>query len=145
MGHWQPSQPLPTPQVTGRFYGWLLSAPSCFFQNGRSQNQDLSPSLTAPVTRASWGGPPAETFGHQRSPGLGQDFKRPFSHCSGSICVPSLVMTALVPWPRPAPTQPASPSLSAEDLSSFTVKACGVSESCNSTTDDLEDLPATKA
>ena len=145
MGHWQPSQPLPTSQVTGRFYGCLPLAPSCFFQSGLSENQDLSPSPTAPVTRASWCGPPAETFGHQCWPGLGQDFKCPFSPCSGSICAPSLVMTALVPWPSPAPTQPASPSPSAEDLSSFTVKACGVSESCSSTTDDLEDLPATKA
>lgn len=115
--------------------GWTLVEPRPF----------APLSLRAPVTRDSRCYPPAKTFGHQCQPGLVPDFKCPFSHCSSSNCIPSLVMTALVPWPRPAPTQPTSPSPSVEDLSSFTVKACGVCESFGNTTDDLEDLPATKA
>lgn len=79
--------------------GWTLAQPRPFTHF----------SLRSPVTRDSWCYPPAGTFGHQCQPELGQDFKCPFSHCSGSIWIPALVTTASVPWPRPAPSQPTSP------------------------------------
>lgn len=141
---WMVTDNLPSPCLCSRVLHSFVGAcpwrgPASFRVDPRRPKLFTHLSLRAPVTTDSWCYPPGWTFGHKCQPRRGQDCKCPFSHWSESFYIPSLVTA---PWPRPCPLHP---SPSTEHLSSFTVKAWGVYESCGNSVDGLEALSAVAA